>query len=48
MDFIASFPKTRKQHDAIMVLVDTLSMDTHVITKKSTFKAINVVNIFTK
>jgi hypothetical protein len=31
MDFITGLPKTIKQHDAIMVVVDKLSKETHFI-----------------
>jgi hypothetical protein len=48
MDFITGLPKTIKQHDAIMVVVDKLSKETHFIPIKSTFKAIDVANVFTK
>jgi hypothetical protein len=48
MDFITNFPKTIKKHDAIMVLVDKLSKTSHFIPIKSTFKAIDVANIFMK
>jgi hypothetical protein len=48
MDFIIGLPKTIKQHDAIMVVVDKLSKATHFIPIKSTFKAIDVANIFIK
>jgi hypothetical protein len=48
MDFIIGFPKTIRQHDAIMVVVDKLSKETHFIPIKSTFKAIDVVDIFMK
>jgi hypothetical protein len=41
MDFITGLPKTMKQHDAIMVVVDKLRKTTHFIHNKSTFKAIN-------
>jgi hypothetical protein len=48
MDFITGLPKTTKQHDAIMVVVDKLSKETHFIPIKSTFKAIDVANVFMK
>jgi hypothetical protein len=48
MDFITGFPKTIKQHDAIMVVVDKLRKETHFIPIKSTFKAIDVANVFMK
>lgn len=41
-------PKTCKQHDSIMVVVDKLSKDAHFILVKSTFKAIDIANIFMK
>jgi hypothetical protein len=41
-------PRTVKQHDAIMVVVDKLRKETHFIPIKSTFKAIDVVDVFMK
>jgi hypothetical protein len=48
MDFITGFPKTVRQHNAIMVVVDKFSKETHFIPIKSTFKAIVVADIFMK
>ena len=48
MDFITSFPKTIKKHDAIMVVVDMLSKESHFIPIKYTFKDIDVVDVFMK
>ena len=48
MDFISVFPKNVKQHDSIMVVVDKLSKETHCILLKSTYKAVNIANIFMK
>ena len=48
MDFITGIPKKRKQYDSIMVVVDKLNKATHFILVKSTYKAINMVNIFMK
>jgi hypothetical protein len=48
MDFIMILPRKTKQHDAIMVVVDKLSKETHFIPIKSTYKAIDVANIFMK
>jgi hypothetical protein len=48
MDFITGFPKTIKQHDVIMVVVDKLSKETHFIPIKSTFKSIDIANVFMK
>jgi hypothetical protein len=48
MDFIIRFPRTSRQHDAIMVVVDKLSKVAHFIPIMSTFKAIDVVDVFIK
>jgi putative transposase len=48
MDFITVLPKTTKKHDAIMVVVDNFSKAAHFIPIKSTFKAIDVTNVFMK
>jgi hypothetical protein len=46
MDFITGFPKTIKQQDEIMVVVDNLKNEANFIPIRSTFKAIDVVNVF--
>jgi hypothetical protein len=46
MDFITGLPRTDKQHDSIMVVVDKLTKATHFIPLKTTHKASNVVNIY--
>jgi hypothetical protein len=48
MDFITGLPKTVKQHDAIMVVVENLSKEAHFVPIKSTFKSIDVANVFMK
>jgi hypothetical protein len=48
MDFITGLPKSTKQNDAIMVVVEKLSKSTHFILAKSTCKAIDIANIFMK
>jgi hypothetical protein len=48
MDFIIGLPKSTKPNDAIMVVVDKLSKDSHFIPVKSTCKAIDIVIIFMK
>jgi hypothetical protein len=48
MDFITGFLKTIGKHDAIMVVVDKLSNESHFIPIKLTFKGIEVANIFMK
>jgi hypothetical protein len=48
MDFITGLPKTTRQNDVIMVVVDELGNDAHFILLKSTGKEINIANIFMK
>jgi hypothetical protein len=48
LDFITGLPKTQKQNDSIIVLIDKLSNPAHFIPIKSTFKAIKIVEIFMK
>jgi hypothetical protein len=48
MDFIIGFPRTNKRHDSIMVVVDNLTKDSHLISLKTTHKAVDVVDIFMK
>ena len=48
LEFITGFPKTQKQNDSIMVVIDKLSKSAHFIPVKSTFKAINIAEIFMK
>ena len=45
MDFITGFPRTSKQHDSIMVVVDKLTKSTHFIPLNTTHKETNVVDI---
>jgi hypothetical protein len=46
MDFITGFPRTDKQHDSIMVVVDKLMKTAHFIPLKTTHKEANVANIY--
>lgn len=48
VDFITGLPKNRKQNDSIMVVVDKLSKAAHFIPVKSTYKAVNVADVFMK
>jgi len=48
MDFITICPRTSKQHDSIMIVVDRLSKITHFIAVKSTNSASEVAHIFIK
>jgi hypothetical protein len=46
MDFITGFPRIRKHHDAIMVVVEKLTKASHFIPMKITHKETNVVDIY--
>jgi hypothetical protein len=48
MDFITGLPKIQRQIDSIMVVIDKLSKSTHFIPVKSTYKSINIAEIFMK
>jgi hypothetical protein len=48
LDFITGFPKTQKQNDFIMVVIDKINKSAHFIPIKSTIKAINIAEIFMK
>ena len=48
MDFITGLPKTKYQHDSVMVVVDTLTKAAHFIPMKSTFGTSQVANVFLK
>ena len=46
MDFITGLPRSTKQNDTIMVVVDKLSKVAHFIPVKSIYKAIDISSIF--
>jgi hypothetical protein len=46
MDFITKLPRTNKQHDSIMVVVDKLTKDGHFILVKLTHKEANIVDVY--
>ena len=48
MDFITGLPKSKKKNDSIFVVIDKLSNLAHFIPVKSTYKAMNIVDIFLK
>jgi hypothetical protein len=48
MDSITGLPKSTKKNDVIMVVVDKLSKSSHLVPVKSTYKAIDIANIFMK
>jgi len=43
IDFIIRLPKSRKQNDSIMVVVDKLSKSTHFINTQSTYRVLKSV-----
>lgn len=45
LDFIIGLPKTKRQHDSIMVVVDTLSKETQFIPVQSTFGTTTIAHI---
>jgi hypothetical protein len=45
IDFITKLPRTMKQHDSIMVVVDKLTKAVHFIPLKTTHKVKNIVEI---
>jgi hypothetical protein len=46
MNFITKLPRTNKQHDSIMVVVDTLTKDAHFIPVNFTHKEANIVDVY--
>eukprot|EP00253_Pinus_taeda_P021430 PITA_21430 len=46
MDFITGLPKTKRNNDSIMVVVDKLSKAAHFIPIQSTYKAVQIAHIF--
>ena len=48
MDFIMELPNNFRQHHSIMVVVEKLSKAAHFIPVKSTYKAVNIADIFMK
>jgi len=46
MECIIGFPRRVRQHDSIMVVVDTLTKVAHFIPVKSTFPASDVTQVF--
>ena len=48
MDFTTGIPKRKKQNDFIFVVIEKLSKAPHFIRIKSTYKAVNIADIFLK
>ena len=48
VNFITGLPKSNKQNDSIFVVIDKLSKESHFILVNSTYKAVNIADIFLK
>ena len=48
MDFATGFPKSKKNNNSIMVVVDKLSNDAHFILVNSAYKVVHITDIFLK
>ena len=48
MEFITGLPKSKKQNDSICVVIDKLLKAAHFIAVMSSYKAMNIANIFFK
>jgi hypothetical protein len=48
MDFITKLPRTNKQHDSIIVVVDKLTKVAHFIPVNITHKETNIVDVYMK
>jgi hypothetical protein len=46
IDFITNFPRTTRQHDSIMVVVDKLTKDPHFLLVKMTHITTNIAEIY--
>jgi len=46
IDFITGLPKTKKLHESITMVVDKLRKSGHFIHVQSTYKAVQIANIF--
>jgi hypothetical protein len=46
MDFITKLPRIAKQHDYIMLVVDTLTKASHFVPVKSVHKEANIAEIY--
>ena len=48
LDFITGMPRNQNQNDSIMVVVDKLRKEAHLILVKTTYKAASIADIFLK
>jgi len=48
LDFITGLPNTKIQNDSIIIVIDKLSKCAHFLPMKSTYKEINIIELFMK
>ena len=48
MDFITGLPRSKQKNDSIFAFINKLLKETHFIPVKSTYKAMNITDIFLK
>jgi hypothetical protein len=48
IDFITKFPRTTRQHDSIMVVVDKLTKASHFFLVKTNHTTTNIAEIYMK
>lgn len=46
MDFIIGLPKSKRNNDSVMVVVEKLSKIAHFIPVQSTYRAAQIANVF--
>ena len=48
MDFVTFLTKRKKKNDSIFVVIDKMSKEAHFIPMKSTYKVVNIADMFLK
>ena len=46
MDFIIGLPLTQQKHNAILIVVEKLTKNTHSISIRDTYKVVDVAQVF--
>jgi transposase InsO family protein len=46
MEFIVGFPLTKRRHDSIFIVVDTLMKSAHFILMRTSYQALDIARIF--
>ena len=46
MDFLVGLPKTRRQHDSIWVIMDSMTKSVHFIPLKSTYRVDDYAKLY--